>query len=76
MKFYLPQVLPNTQNYGLTKKKSLEQKQILNAKPNLGNSHLLNPPLLNATGVFQPLLPYHSQWILGKRKVSKFKQRK
>lgn len=37
------------------------------SKPNLGNSHLLNPLLLKAT-VFQPLLPYCSQEILEKEK--------
>lgn len=71
MKFYLPPVLPILKIMVLQKKKSLEHKQMLNAKPNLGNSHLLNPPLLNATGVLQPLLPYNSQWIWGKRKVIK-----
>lgn len=41
------------------------------SKPNLGNSHLLNPLLLKAT-VFQLLLPYCSQEIFGKRKASQF----
>lgn len=60
----------DTQTYGITrkKKKKVWNRNKYEAKPNLGNSHLLNPPLLKATEVFQPLLPYHFSRDFGKKK--------
>lgn len=64
----------DTQNCGIIeKKKKVWNINKYESKPNLGNSHLLNPPLLKAAEVCQPPLPYHSPEILAKRKVSKFK---
>lgn len=70
MKFYLPQVLLILKLMVLRgkKKKKVWNRNKYEAKPNLGNSHLLNPPLLKATEVFQPLLPYHFSRDFGKKK--------
>lgn len=47
--------------------KKVENINKYDSKLNVGNSHLLKPPLLKGTKVFQLPLPYHSQEIFGKK---------